>query len=222
MLKWLSRLAIVAVVIGTGLYLVRNVIARRAVELGVKAATGFPLEIQAVELSPFTSRLDVRGIQLRNPAGFEAPLFADVSQLYLDYRLPSLLTGANHLRQLTIRVEHLYLVKNSRGEANYRKFTGPTASAETQPATRYRLDQLRVQIGKVTLQDFSRGKPSERTYTLNLDRTYHDITDSTDISRLVLASLAGTIPLPELKTIAESVTRSGQQLFDTLKEALPR
>ncbi len=222
MIKWLIRLPILIVVLVAGLYLVRNAIARRAVALGAQTATGLPVEIAAVNFSPFTSRLDVRDIQIRNPPGFPAERFANVSRLYADYRLPSLLTGGNHLRQLSIEIEHLYLVKNQQGESNYRKLRGADSQTDSKPSTKYRFDQLHFRVGKVTIQDYSRAKPTERTYTLNLDRTYYDVTDSTDISRLVLASLAGTIPLPDLKNLSDTATRSGQRLFDTLKQALPK
>ncbi|MDW8309853.1 MAG: hypothetical protein RMK20_10815, partial [Verrucomicrobiales bacterium] len=197
-------------------------VARRAVAIGAHAATGLPIEIATVEFSPFTSRLDVRTIQIRNPPGFPDDRFADVSRLYADYRLPSLLAGRNHLRQLAIEINHLYLVKNQQGESNYRKLPAADNKTETKSTAKYRFDQLHFHIGKVTIKDYSRAKPTERTYTLNLDRTYYDVTDSTDISRLILASLAGAIPLPDLKNLADTATKTGQHLLDSLKQSLPK
>ena len=222
MRKWLVRLVIFGAVVTAGLYVARNALARRAAEIGLHAATGLPVEIAAAELSPFASRLEVRQIRLGNPPGFSEARFAEISRLFVDYRLPTLLTGDHHVRQIILRVDHLYLVKNQQGELNYKSRRAATTTTGSKPATRYRCDELHLHLGQVTIKDFSRPKPTTRTYTLDLDRSYYDITETTDLSRLVLASLAGTLPLPELKTFWDSASKSGQQLFDAIKGAVPK
>ena len=57
---------------------------------------------------------------------------------------------------------------------------------------------MRIHVGTVTIKDYSRPKPTERDIKLNLDRTYNNITDSTDISRLVLLTVMGQVHLPDI------------------------
>ena len=114
MKKLLRGLLIFVLVIAVGLYVARNSIARRAVEVGVKKATGVPIEIASVDVGVFTSKVDVRGIVLKNPADFPEPNFAELPQLYVDYRLPSIIVRRNHVNELFIHIDHLYLVKNNK------------------------------------------------------------------------------------------------------------
>ena len=209
----------------------------RAVEVGVKKATGVPIEIASVDVGVFTSKVDVRGIVLKNPADFPEPNFAELPQLYVDYRLPSIIVRRNHVNELFIHIDHLYLVKNNKGASNVTKIQESVAGGDKQTSAKYQLDRLRIHLGKVTIKDYSRAKPTERTLTLNLDRTYENISDSTDITRLVLMSLAGTVPLPDFginttdlkrnlsnatSTAVETIEKTGKGLFDSIKKSLPQ
>lgn len=204
----------------------RNWLARQVVQTAVTHATGFPLHIDSVQFDPFRSQVHARGIRLQNPPDFPEPLFVDMPQLYVDYTLPSLLSGGNHVRELHIHIDHLNLVKTTNGQSNVQQLRG-VSSSESPARTRYRLDTLRIQVGKVTIKDYSRARPTERTITLNLDRTYRNITDQTSVTRLVLMSMLGPIPLPEfgvntadLKRGLESVTDAAGQALGTAADAL--
>lgn len=223
-------------------FFARNWLARHAVQTAVKQVTGFPLTIASVNLDLFRSHLDVRGVRLENPSDFPDRLFVEMPHLYVDYTLGSLLTGRNHVREMQIHIDHLVLVKNAKGESNVQRLRGITSSDSPSRAT-YRLDQLRVRVGKVTIKDYTRARPTERTLTLNLDRTYRNITDQTSITRLVLMTMLGPIPLPEfgirpaelsrglesvtdaagkaLGTAAETLEGAGRGVVDTLKKLAP-
>ena len=237
--KILAALAILIVI----LFLARNVIARKAVEIVAKRTTGFPMEIGSVDLGLFSSRVDVRDLKLMNPPEFQDRLFVDMPQLYVDYRLGSMFSGAPHINDMLINIKQLVIVKNAKGDSNAMKLKGVVSSGDSKSSAKYQVDQLRIQVGAVTIKDYSRAKPMERTLTLNLQRTYKNINDSTDITRLVLLSIAGSVPLPDLgirpedlkknlgnvtdvagKTlegVSKSAEEAGKGLFDTIKKAVP-
>src|SRR5437667_7929153 len=175
------------VVLGLVVVLVlgRNVIARKSVEIGAERITGFPLQIGAVNVGLLNGQLDVDNLKLMNPPEFEDKLFVDLPKLHIDYRLGSMLAGAPHINDMLVDINQLVVVKNGKGESNAQKLKGVTSSDKPSSA-KYRVDQLRIHVGTVTIKDYSRGKPSERTIPLNVNASYKDITDSTDISRLVL------------------------------------
>ena len=223
------------------LFLSRNVIARVSVEYGAKKVTGFPLKIGSVDVGLFSGKVDVRDLTLMNPPEFQEKMFVDMPQLYVDYRLGSMLSGAPHINDMLINIKQLVIVKTDKGDSNAMKLKGVVSSGGgSKSSTKYQVDQLRIQVGTVTIKDYSRAKPMERTLTLNLQRTYKNISDSTDITRLVLLSIAGSVPLPEIGIKPEDlkkglgnvtdaaggalkgVTDQTKGLLDNLKKSIPQ
>jgi len=243
MKKFLGWLAVIVLVLLAVLVLARNFIARISVEIGATRATGFPLEIGSVNVGLFNGQLDVRALKLMNPPDFQEKIFVDMPQLYVDYRLGSMLSGAPHINDMLINIKQLVVVKNGKGESNAMKLKGVVSSGGSS-STKYRVDQLRIHIGTVTIKDYSRGKPTERNITLNMDVTYKDITDSTDITRLVLMTVMSQVHLPDIgikmddlkkglgnvtdtagktvKGVTETLEKTGKGLLDTLKQAAPQ
>src|SRR6266446_4482943 len=202
------------------LFLSRNVIARVSVEIGAKKVTGFPLKIGSVDVGLFSGKLDVRDLTLMNPPEFQEKMFVDMPQLYVDYRLGSMLSGAPHINDMLINIKQLVIVKTDKGDSNAMKLKGVVSGGNSKSSTKYQLDQLRIQVGSVTIKDYSRVKPMERTLTLNLQRTYKNISDSTDITRLVLLSIAGNVPLPDIGIKPEDLKKGLGSVTDAAGEAL--
>src|ERR1035438_1671559 len=109
------------VVLLAGIFLARNFIARVSVEYGAKKITGFPLEIGSVDVGLFSSKVDVRNLKLMNPPEFQEKMFVDMPQLYIDYRLRSMLSGAPHINDMLINIKQLVVVKTDKGDSNAMK-----------------------------------------------------------------------------------------------------
>lgn len=229
----------VLVILFVVLFLTRNLIARASVEYGTKRITGFPLTIGSVNLRLFSSKVDVRDLKLMNPPEFQETMFVDMPELYVDYRLHSLLSGAPHINDMLINIKQLVIVKN-KTDSNVQKLKGILSPPGSTSSTKYAVDRLRIHIGTVEIKDFSRPKPSERDVKLNIDATYKNITDSTDISRLVLLTVMSQVHLPDIginandlkKNLTNVTTQAGQALqgagealgsfFDNLQKGLPQ
>jgi hypothetical protein len=200
-------------------FFTRNLIARASVEYGTKKITGFPLTIGSVNLRLFSSKVDVRDLKLMNPPEFQESKFVDMPELYIDYRLHSFFTGAPHINDMLIKIDQLVIVKN-KTDSNVQKLKGILSPPGSTSSTKYAVDKLRVYVGTVTVKDFSRPKPSERDIKLNLHRTYENITDSTDISKLVLYTVLGNVHIPDIginandlkKNLSDVTTQAGQAL----------
>src|SRR5260221_14245276 len=203
------------------LFLSRNFIARKSVEIGAKRVTGFPLEIGSVDVGLFSGKVDVRDLKLMNPPEFQERMFVDMPQLYVDYRLGSMLSGAPHINDMLINIKQLVIVKTDKGDSNVMKLKGVVSSGGgSKSSTKYQVDQLRIQVGTVTIKDYSHAKPTERTLTLNLHRTYKNISDSTDITRLVLLTIAGNVPLPDLGIKTDDLKKDLGNVTDQAGQAL--
>ncbi|HUI05482.1 MAG TPA: hypothetical protein VL486_00595 [Verrucomicrobiae bacterium] len=230
MKKFLRWLGIGLLVLAVVLILGRNVIARLSVEVGTKKLTGFPLEIGSVNVGLLNGKLDVRNLKLMNPPDFEEKMFVDLPEFRMDYRLGSMLAGAPHINDMLVNLKQIVVVKNAKGESNVQRLKGVTSSSsgtgsdsaktETGKKTSYRVDQLRIHIGTVTIEDYSKGKLSERTIPLNVDATYKDITDSTDITRLVLMTMMSQVRLPDIGVNVNDLKKNLSGVTDSTGKAL--
>jgi hypothetical protein len=235
--KILAILAVLLVI----LFLARNFIARKSVEYGAKKITGFPMEIGSVDLGLFSSKIEVHDLKLMNPPEFPERMFVDMPQLYVDYRLGSMISGTPHVNDMLINIKQLVVAKNNKGESNAQKLNGVVSSSGgSGKSSKYAVDKLRIHIGTVTIKDFSHAKPTERNITLNIDATYSNITDSTDITRLVLLTVMSQVHLPDIgiktedlkKGLGNVTTAAGEALkgateatkglFDSIKKAVPQ
>src|SRR6266446_4972815 len=133
--------------------LARNPIARKSVEVGTERITGFPITIGAVNVGLFNGQLDVEDLKLMNPPAFEDRQFVDLKKLHVDYRLGSMLAMAPHINDMLVDIDHLVVVKNAKGESNAQKLKGVTSS-DKKSTTKYRMDQLRIHVGTVTVKDY--------------------------------------------------------------------
>ena len=236
MKKLLLSIVGVLVALLVVLFLARNVIARISVEVGAKKITGFPLTIGSVDLGLFSNKVDVRDLRLMNPSEFSESTFVDMPRLYIDYRLGSMFSGAPHVNDMLINIKQLVVVKNSKGETNAGKLKAVVSSGKS--SSKYYVDTLRIHVGTVTIKDFSRAKPTERDISLNIDATYKNISDSTDITRLVLLTVMSQVHLPDIginteelkKNLGDVTNQAGQALqgaagavgglFDGLKKSI--
>jgi len=229
---------IVAVLVGllVILFLARNVIARLSVEYGAKKITGFPLTIGSIDLGLFSSKVDVHDLKLMNPSEYSEKTFVDMPQLYIDYRLGSMMSGAPHVNEMRINIKQLIVVKNDKGETNAQKLKSVVSSGKS--SSKYYVDSLRIHVGTVTIKDYSRAKPTERNVPLNIDATYKNISDSTDITRLVLLTVMSQVHLPDIdintdelkKNLGDVKNQAGQALqgaaetvggfFDGIKKSI--
>jgi hypothetical protein len=240
--KLLLRVLIVIIALGVIVFLARNVIARKSIEIATERITGFPLEVGSVNVGVFQSRVDARDIKLHNPDEFQDKLFVDMPQLSVDYQLPSMLSGVPHINEMLINIKQLVIVKNQKGESNAMKLKGVLSTGDSK--AKYRIGTLHLKVGTVIVKDYSKGVPIERTLPANINITYNNITEATPITRLALMTVMSQVRLPEIgvkpedlrkglesvagtarevvKDATKSINTASKGLLDTIKQAIPQ
>ncbi|MCX6899879.1 MAG: hypothetical protein NT105_14410 [Verrucomicrobia bacterium] len=196
-MKTLLRLIVVLIVLAAGLYLGRNFITQQSLEVGVKKMTGFSLKIGSLDLALGQSRIAVRDLSLLNPPEFEEPVFVEMPELTVDYDAGSMLGGTPHLKNLVLDLKRIVIVRTKNGDSNAMKLKGALGSGGG-GKSHYKVDTLRLKIGTVELKDYKSGNTMKRSIPLNLDDTYHNFTDATDINRLVLLTVLKKAGLPNI------------------------
>ena len=241
MKKLLFRILLLLVVLAFTAIVCRNFIARKAVEVGVKEVTGFPLQIGAVQVGLWSGQLDVHDLKLMNPPEFADSRFVDLPLFHVQYDLGSLLRLAPHVKEVVININEVVIVKNAAGQSNANTIQdklAPAGSSPTQPAANsaespkkisYQVDRMQVHIGTVLMKDYSKGQPTERKITLNRDVTFENISESTSVSAMVmkvvfgqLGDVAGGLIKgggAAVKDATQTLQKTGKGLFDNLKKA---
>jgi uncharacterized protein involved in outer membrane biogenesis len=188
----------------------------------------------------FNGQLEARDLQLLNPPEFRERKFVDSPLLTVDYRTLSMLRGAPHIKELTLNVREVVIVKNEKGQTNAGLIQSRASSANSpgsgkktagQRKTPYRLDLLRVHIGTVIIKDFSKAQPTERRITLNRDMTFENITESSSVSALVMRSVLGPVGDAAgdlvkdvggtVKGTGQNLQKTGRSLLESLKKVVP-
>ena len=186
------------VVVFVVLVLARNVVVKAAVEGGVRAVTGMPLNIRKLDLNLSKTFVDVENLVVKNPAGFHDTVLVDIPKILVDYNFSDILRGKVHLENLEFDMEQFTVVKNEKGELNLDRLRAlqgtqetsvqapkpePKAPAKPMPI---QIDMMRLKIGKVVYVDYSGGSPSTKEFSINLDQSFENITDLNSVVRLIV------------------------------------
>jgi len=223
----------------------KNLIAKLAIENGVKVATGLPLAIRNFNMSFTKTMVDVRGIVLGNPRGFNDKVFVDLPQIYFDFDLPALFKGKIHIEAIKVHLKELQIIKAQGGKLNVDVFKpAPTAAApKAKPAPAkgkslpIEMDLFELKVGKVIYKDYTvgtlGGAPLVKEFNINLDEQFKDVKsvdalvkiitvkalEKTTIGQLInldIGSLASSVS----GTLATSTKVVATQLGDAAQETL--
>ena len=196
----------------------RGFLVRKMVEEGVTRVTGFPLEVESVDLGLSNTRVEVINLRLKNPVGFEDPRCLHMARLVADVDLPSLFTDRFHAEEIEVVIPEIVVVKNAAGETNLDRLSALAGDEKEKKAEEpakeleWKCDRLHLVIGKVVFLDFTRmrdGKPKEDVWDLSVDEEFRDLTNPNQIIRIIV-----------LKVLAGTPIRLVNATVDTLKDGL--
>jgi hypothetical protein len=187
----------------SGMALCRQLIARKVVEKVFAQTTGFPIEIGSVQVSLWHSRFAANDIGLFNPPAFAERLFADIPQLYVEYKFGSLLQGYGppHLARADLYIRQLVIVTDADGYSNIQQLRG-----EPSP---FLIDTLNLRIGSITTKDHGASQLKEQTRDLNIAVTFRNVTERTDINRLIRSAVLRKIWFGRAYSLIEASDKDG-------------
>ena len=231
----LNILIIVVAVIAV-LVLAKDIFIKIGVETAVKSVTGLPLKIDSLHLGISSSLIDIKGLKVYNPAGFEKEPMVNIPTIFVDYRLGSILKGKIEVNDMKLHLSEFVIVKNSKGEVNLdylKTLQKPAAAKEGAPAQKapakdmeMQIDNLALKVDKVIYKDYSKGgEPSVKEFKIGIDQTYKDIKNlNAVISIIVVRSLAQTtianLAGLDLTGVTGAVSDTLKGATDTTKKVL--
>ena len=102
MLKSLAAIAVAAVVLLVGAFLLLDRIAASAIESGAEVATGLPTSVEGASLRPLAGRFGIRGLEISNPSGFDSPRFFAMTDLEVVLPLAALMDDPIRIPSISI------------------------------------------------------------------------------------------------------------------------
>ncbi|MBI4387541.1 MAG: hypothetical protein HY582_00660 [Candidatus Omnitrophica bacterium] len=208
-MKILSRILIGLVVLVAALFLMRNAIAKIAIEKGVHAATGMNLGVGSIDLDFGKTFVRAKDIQLFNPGNYREKVMVELPELYANYDLPGFFKGKVHLEDLAIDLKEVIVIRNEKGELNLNSLK-PVKKAQTEKETSkpaaakpaagearqgrpagkapaLQIDRFHLKIGRVVFRDYSMfGSTLTKDFNVNIDKHYTNITDPNALVSLIL------------------------------------
>src|SRR5215469_5241331 len=118
LVKWLFRLALLAVVLVIVALLSLNTIVRVLIEHNIRAQTGMDAEIGRVEIGWTEPTFEIRDLKIYNPPSFGGTPFLDVPEIHIEYDRVALLKKDLHLTLLRLNLSELDIVKSPKGDLN--------------------------------------------------------------------------------------------------------
>jgi hypothetical protein len=194
-MKGPMRVVVVVIVLVAGLLAAKNVVAKAMITGGVRVMTGLRLSIGSMNVGLLASSVGVRDLKLYNPAGFDDPVMVDLPELFVDYDLPSFLSGTPHFEEVRLNLREFTVVKAKDGTLNLDalnvvKESKGAAKGKAEPAKKtgsIKLDALELHIGTVTYKDYAGGgEPAVQQFPVNIHERYEHISNPYALGGLIV------------------------------------
>lgn len=118
-------IAIVLLVAGL---LVQDRLLKEAARRVFVEQTGFDVEIGSVNASLWKSRVELENVEVRNPPNYPEPTAFVIQRATMTLDPWSLFRGETHLKELTLDVPRVVVVRNAEGETNLEQISGKRAT----------------------------------------------------------------------------------------------
>ena len=220
----MKKLIVVILVLLVLFTITKNFMAKVVISTGVRAITGLKLSIKSVDIGIFRTLINIKGLEIFNPDGFEDRLMADAPEIHVDYNLGDFLRKKAHFEELRLNLKKLIVIKNREGELNLnslrvvKKKERDSSVSEKGKVSRLEIDSLELKIEKVIYKDYSTsGSPKVREYDVNINERYQNIKDPKTFVNLILFKALINTGISDVTNF--DLVSLGQGLGDTLGAA---
>jgi hypothetical protein len=185
LLATVATLVIILIIAVVAIFWYVDSLARRGVEAGGTYALGVDTTVRSVSIGLFRGTIEVDGLNIANPEGFEAPTFLTLEDGRTTVALRSLMQDMVRIPRLHFTDVDVTLLRLPDGRANYRVI----------------LDNLE----RLSRPETPRRAPDEprQTYTIN-ELIIRNITVHADIAPPIIQDVTGqptaaTVTIPEIR-----------------------
>lgn len=246
MKKIIRNVLIVLVLLFVVGIMARNAVIKSAARKAVQQATGFDLEVGGVSAGLLSSTFELNGLKLINPEDFPEETAIEIKQMFVSYDLKSFFMDEIHLREVILNIPRMVVVQKEDGESNLKRLSQVGQGKEEEgekkkgekleenpekkidkPAKKFRIDTLTLKLGTVEMHTYvqSQSKPQMRVHDLNVDRTYTDIRDPTQLAAIFAMAMLEGVGAQAFKGISKAfennqgdLDKTGEELGKVVKD----
>jgi uncharacterized protein involved in outer membrane biogenesis len=230
--KLITRIVLGIIAFIVLIYLGRNFLIKTAVQIGVQKALGMKVSIAQFRLDLFPGKLEIKGLTVYNPPGFEGEALTRIPYIRADFSLLPLLAGKFHFKYLDLNIDEVNLVKNRNKELNLNRVNAiasagskspPKAPANNKPAS-IRINELILTINHVNTIDYSKRHPKQHRIRLGIYRErFANLRSVDDIVKVVVVRVvykAGlyNLGLP-IRALGSGISRIGNSIGNGLNKS---
>ena len=177
-IKWLLRVAVLAVILLVVVLLSYNAILRVYLERQIRAQTGMDAEIGRFSLGLTEPTMTIQNFRLYNPPAFAGTPFLDIREIHVEYDPTALARRELHITLMRFNLAEIDIVKNQAGLTNIfslglavpgKKLGGKTGASFTrQTGLEFKgVDVLNVSIGTAKYIDLNNQR-NNRTQVIGI------------------------------------------------------
>jgi hypothetical protein len=153
------------------------------VERELRTTTGFDIRVAVLKADPFTGRVVVRGLVAKNPPSYPTEEFFELRELTADVNVFSwIFAERGVINELDVNTSKIALVRQHDGKSNAGAFMAafsspPSATPVARKPRAYLIKKLHIRLEELYVADYTGSTADKRTYKLNIDRSYTNVTD---------------------------------------------
>jgi uncharacterized protein involved in outer membrane biogenesis len=204
----------------------------------VRSRTGFTVKVDTLSVNPFTANVTIKGLVLKNPAGWPVEDFVELREFHAETSLLSLFGNRFVADEVVVDVAQVTLVTNQQGRMNATAFKEGLAGKEAASSgtnksggkQEFLIKHLVLKFDKLVYADHSGGRPVVKEYRLNLNRDMRDVDSAAKIINSFTGSALGLVSgafggLPQrgndpLKDLTGALQDAGRKTGEKLKGLL--
>jgi uncharacterized protein involved in outer membrane biogenesis len=157
---------------------------------------------------------------------FSEPHFVTISAMKMDFEPLSMVKRSPHIKLMTIDIPKISIVRSNQGEYNIMQLKSITDVNNPMPddgkPKKYQLDELRIKLGTVVVEDFTRDQHKTTPFEINKTVVFSGINDPLAIPQSILMAIMTSpdVKIPDLNIRIETLKASvGKMVNQTDKSA---
>lgn len=148
----------------------------------IQSKTGFIVRVDQLAVNPFTANVALKGLVLKNPAGWPVQDFVDLREFKAEANLKSFFSDRMVANEVVLDIGRFTLVKNQQGVYNAKVFADalsgtakPDQPKTESPKKGFLIKHLVLKLDDLVYVDNSTGKPTTKEYNLKFNRELNDV-----------------------------------------------
>lgn len=168
----------------------RDFMIKQVITFTASNIVGVPTHIGGFSLSIIRQSVKITDFKMYSPKDFPQDAMVDISLLRVSYDILPLIRGKIHLKELTLDLKEMGLIKNKEGKLNVDSLKLSESKDKPQKPTKQmpmQIDLVNLNITRVVNKDYSVSGPTAiKVYDIGIKKTYKNITSAQQLAALII------------------------------------